>query len=87
MWLINNDNTFSFLLNGCLIEDLPFPMEEDHSWKEDPTPSEGNDSILNDKDSKIFSNKGLHFVHINSRSLLANLDQIIHFALNCNHRL
>ena len=70
--LVNAQNQ-SFVCNYCNMEDLPFLCEdypEDDPEIDQDLPTDSEDNF------QCFSRKGLHFIHLNVRSLVHKLEQI-----------
>ena len=68
--LVQQQATFNYLCNACLISKLPFTDTQDDEADVDVSLDSSNDIY------KVFCRKGLHFVHLNIRSLPPSIDEI-----------
>ena len=68
--LVQQQATFNYLCNACLISKLPFTDTQDDEPDVDVS-IDSSDDIY-----KVFCRKGLHFVHLNIRSLPPSIDEI-----------
>lgn len=76
------DDCFSYICSECSIKSLPFANEDpeslfgdgegfDAASEDTHTPSHATDDIFN-----CFKSKGLHFLHVNARSLIPKLSEL-----------
>ena len=68
--MVQEQATFNYLCNACLISKLPFTDTQDDEPDVDVS-IDSSDDIY-----KVFCSKGLHFVHLNIRSLPPSIDEI-----------
>ena len=81
--ICKNDDDFEFLCNRCACSELPFCSTDFHEQLSDVRNEElltSEETMETDRpDLKNFkTEKGLHFIHLNVRSLLPKIDQIRH---------
>jgi len=77
-----NGSQFEYICDQCIIKTLPFNTEY---FEDDFTKNCYNKTIIEDvskhDNMKPFDNKGLHFIHCNSRSLLPKMTELRIIAL------
>ena len=81
---VANDTEFSFTCGPCLLKNLPFGDSDlDEPSFETLNSQETFGNFVNDKSHfECFKKKGLHFIHINARSILPKMSEIRLIASN-----
>lgn len=77
--LVSEQLEFSFTCRKCDIEMLPYSDTDHVSGTDDGSISDtrnSTDNIANDSYFQCFQSKGLHFIHLNVRSLLPKIDEL-----------
>ena len=78
--MCNQNIVFNFTCSACTIAELPFVNHSDYN--SDDHLSTINSLYTADEDHfQCFRNKGLHFIHLNARSLLSKISDIRHIAI------
>jgi len=78
--MCNQDIEFNIICNACTIAELPFVNNRDYN-SDDHLSTFNSPSTADEDNFQCFRNKGLHFIHLNARSLLPKISEIRHFAL------
>lgn len=78
--ICNQETELNFICNSYTIAELP-QLDNDDSIIEDHSTYNKLPSSVDSDYFQCFQNKGLHFIHLNARSLLPKITEIRHIAL------
>jgi len=74
---------FNFLCQACILQQLPFYSDALHDVNNCPTSDKFTSSTSDSKPLfEYFKQKGLHFIHINARSLLPKITELKYITAN-----
>lgn len=79
--IVEHSLSFSYCCNPCLLKTLPYVPDLDSDEISDDNHHSGTDTPSDDQDHfQCFEKKGLHFVHINIRSMVNKMADLISLA-------
>ena len=86
--MVAENTEIDYMCNFCSLDELPFANCEDEA--SESSPNNGNSSNSNQTDNDFdsfydcFKQKGLHFIHLNIRSLISKVSELRILANNCS---